>query len=121
MAAARASLPYKVSQQSNVRVLREYIGILLTQKTQLADIRAQIVAAAKDISLYSLLKTIPGIGDITAATILAEIEDIDRFSTDHQLTAYLALMLLIALVATANKLLRIIYGMWRKNEPFKLT
>ncbi len=27
---------------------------------------------------------------------------------------------MVALVATSNKLLRIIFGMWRKNEPFKL-
>ena len=182
LAAARASLPYKVSQQSNIRVLREYIGILMTHKAQLADIRAQIVAAAKEISVYSLLRTIPGVGEITAAVILAEIEDVNRFSVDHQLTAYAGLDAsvfesgkfkssrnkiskrgsaylrkalfqaakaairttkkgsvnpllqnyylkkvsagkpkMVALVATANKLLRIIYGMWRKNEPFKLT
>ena len=181
MAAARASLPYKVSQQSNIRVLREYIAILMTHKNLLTDIRAQIVAAAKEIPVFSLLKTIPGVGDITAAIILAEIEDANRFSCDHQLTAYAGLdasvfesgkfkatknkiskrgsghlrralfqatkagirvtkngpvnpMLhnyyskkvaagkpkMVALIATANKLLRIIYGMWRKNEAFKL-
>ncbi|PKM82517.1 MAG: IS110 family transposase [Firmicutes bacterium HGW-Firmicutes-14] len=182
LAAARASLPCKISQQSNIRVLREYIGILMTHKAQLADIRAQIVAAAKEIPAYSLLKTIPGVGKITAAAILAEIEDAGRFCSDHQLTAYAGLDAsvfesgkfrasknkiskcgstylrkalfqaakagirstkkgpvnpilhsyysrkvadgkpkMVALVATSNKLLRIIYGMWRKNEPFKLS
>ena len=181
VAAARASLPYKVSQQSNIRVLREYIAILRTHKDHLADVRAQIVAAAKEIPVFSLLNTIPGVGEITAAIILAEIEDASRFSCDHQLTAYAGLDAsvfesgkfkaaknkiskrgssylrkalfqaakagirkttkgpvnpilynyyslkvdhgkpkMVALVATTNKLLRIIYGMWRKNEPFKL-
>ena len=181
VAAARASLPYKVSQQSNIRVLREYITILMTHKAHLTDIRAQIVAAAKEIPVFNLLNTIPGVGEITAATILAEIEDVSKFQRDHQLTAYAgldasvfesgkfkatknkiskrgsgylrtALFLaakagirktkngpvnpllyeyysrkvdqgkpkMVALIAAANKLLRIIYGMWRKNEPFKL-
>lgn len=181
LAAARACLPYKVSQHSNVRVLREYISILLTQKGHLASLRDQIAAAAKEMPVYALLKTIPGVGGITAATILAEIEDAGKFPTDHQLTAYAGLDAsvfesgkfkasknkiskrgsghlrralvqaakagirktkkgplnpllndyyskkvaegkpkMVALVATANKLLRIIYGMWRKNEPFRL-
>lgn len=120
-------------------------------------------------------------GNITAATIVAEIEDVFKFSTAHQLVAYAGLdasvfesgkykaarnkiskrgsnylrsalfqaakagvrnlkkgpvnPLLhsyysrkvtegkpktVALIATSNKLLRIIYGMWRKNEVFKL-
>lgn len=181
LTAAGACLPYKVSQHSNVRVLREYISILLTQKGHLASLRDQIAAAAKEIPVYDLLKTIPGVGGITAATILAEIEDASKFSSDHQLTAYAGLDAsvfesgkfkasknkiskrgsghlrralvqaakagirktkkgplnpllndyyskkvaegkpkMVALVATANKLLRIIYGMWRKNEPFRL-
>lgn len=181
LTAARACLPYKVSQHSNVRVLREYISTLLTQKGQLACLRDQIVAAAKDIPVYHLLNTIPGVGGITAAVILAEIEDASKFHTDHQLTAYAGLDAsvfesgkfkaaknkiskrgsghlrralvqaamagvrktkkgpinpllnqyytkkisegkpkMVALIATANKLLRIIYGMWRKNEPFRL-
>jgi len=181
LAAARACLPYKVSQHSNVRVLREYISILLTQKGHLASLRDQIVATAKEIPVYALLNTIPGVGGITAAVILAEIEDTCKFPTDHQLTAYAGLDAsvfqsgkfraaknkiskrgsghlrralvqatkagirktkkgpinpllnsfyskkvaegkpkMVAIVATANKLLRIIYGMWRKNEPFKL-
>jgi transposase len=181
VAAARTSLPYKVSQQSNVRVLREYIVILMTHKDHLTDIQAQIVAAAKEMPIFSLLNTIPGVGEITAATILAEIEDVFKFRCNHQLTAYAGLDAsvfesgkfkatknkiskrgsgylrtalfqaakagirktkkgpvnpllyeyysrkvdqgkpkMVALIATANKLLRIICGMWRKNEPFKL-
>lgn len=180
VAAAKASLPYKVSQDSNVRVLKEYIAILLSHKGLLARLRDQIVAAAKEIPVYSLLISIPGVGGITAAIILAEIEDAHKFPTSHQLTAYAGLdssvfesgkfkaannkiskrgsghlrralvqatmagvrntkngpvnsllyhfysrklaegkPKMVALVATANKLLRIIYGMWRKNETFK--
>ncbi|GAB4275312.1 IS110 family RNA-guided transposase [Thermincola ferriacetica] len=91
LAAARACLPYKVAQQSNVRVLREYIPILMTQKRLLSGLRAQIVAAAKGIPAYSLLKTIPGVGEITAASILAEIGNITLFPTAKQLVAFAGL------------------------------
>jgi len=38
-----------------------------------------------------LLKTIPGVGDITARVILAEIGDITRFPTDKSLACYVGL------------------------------
>lgn len=181
LTAARACLPYKVAQQSNVRVLREYIPILMTQKRLLSGLRAQIVAAAKGIPAYSLLKMIPGVGEITAASILAEIGNITLFPTAKQLVAFAGLdpsvcqsgrfeadknklskrgsgylrkalyqaasagvrvtgkgpvnpllhdyysrkvaegkKKMVALPATSSKLLRIIYGVWRKNESFKL-
>jgi transposase len=182
VAAARSCLPYKVAQQSNVRVLKEYVRLLMTQKKILTDVRAQIAAAANDIPAYSLLLSIPGVGPITAATILSEIEDVSRFPTVKQLVAYAGLdasvcesgkfkasnnkiskrgsgylrkalfqaasagvrrrktgpsnpimyeyysrkvaegkSKMVALIATSNKLLRIIYGMWHNNETFKLS
>lgn len=180
LAAAKASVPYKVSQKANVRVLKEYIAILMTHKGLLASLRDQIVTAAKEIPVFAILNSIPGVGGITAATILAEIEDAGLFPGYHQLIAYAGLDTavfesgkfkatknkiskrgstylrkalvqaamagvrvtkkgpvntllhnyyskkvaegkpkMVALVATSNKLLRIIYGMWRKNETFK--
>lgn len=181
LAAANASLPYKVAEQSNVRVLAEYIPILMTHKRLLTGLRAQIVAAAKEIPAFALLKTIPGVGDITAAVIISEIGDVSKFPTVEKLVAFAGLDVsvfesgrfkssknkiskrgssylrkalfqaarsavlknkqghvnpilydfyalkveqgkkkMVALVATSSKLLRIIYGMWRKNQPFKL-
>lgn len=181
MAAAEASLPYNVAKQSNVRILREYVPVLMTQKKMLTDVRALVVAAAKEFTAFTLLKSIPGVGDLTAAVILAEIEDISLFPTARHLVAYAGLdpsvfesgrfkatsnkiskrgsnylrkalfqaamagvlkrkngasnqvlhqyytrkvsegkKKMVALIAASNKLLRIIYGVWRKNEPFKL-
>jgi len=91
LAAAKASLPYKLSQKANVRVLKEYITILMTHKDQLASIRDQIVTAAKEIPTFDLLDSIPEVGGITGATIIAEIEDAGRFPGYHQLTAYAGL------------------------------
>lgn len=180
MAAANNSLSYQVAQQSNIRVLREYIHLLATHKNILTDIRALITATAKSLSGYDLLLTIPGVGDVTAAFIISEIEDIGRFLNEKQLVAYAGLdpsiyesgkyrsanntiskrgssylrkalfqaaaaairkhkgtprnpvlyefyqskvqsgkPKMVALTATSNKLLRIIYGMWSKNQPFR--
>ena len=90
LAAARECLPYKVAQQSNVRVLREYVTLLMTQKQSVTDLRAQIASAAKLLRPYQLLLTIPGVGE-TAAIILSEIEDVNLFPTAKQFVAYAGL------------------------------
>lgn len=38
-----------------------------------------------------ILKSIPGIGDLSAIEILVELQDINRFETEDQLAAYLGL------------------------------
>lgn len=180
VAAAKACLPFKEAQQSNVRVLREYITILLTHKKVLTDIRTHLITTAKLVPAFHLLISIPGVGELTAAAIVSEIADINRFPEYHQLiafagidasvfqsgsfrasrnkiskrgSAYLrrALFLAasigvrvnkkgpinpvlfefyqlklaegkprkVALIAACNKLLRIIHGIWRKNELFR--
>lgn len=50
----------------------------------------ELVEAVKTYSLedFEILKSIPGIGDITAAQFIAEIGDINRFKSVRQLTAY---------------------------------
>ena len=44
------------------------------------------------IRIISLLKTIPGVGDITALTILSEIGDINRFPDPRHLHSYAGLV-----------------------------
>jgi len=180
-AAAKTSLSYKVAQHSNIRVLREYTNILMTQRKVLDDIRAQIVAAAKNIPVYYLLRTIPGVGEMTAAVIIAEIGDVKFFINAKKLIAFAGLdpsvfesgtykasknriskrgsnylrkalfqatmsgicirnkkpvnpvlyelysrkvaegkKKMVAIIAASSKLLRIVYGIWRNNEPFSL-
>ena len=41
--------------------------------------------------MYTLLITIPGIGNVTAAIILGEIGDINRFDNPSKLVAYAGL------------------------------
>ena len=88
---ARESLPYDKAQQSNLQVLKSYITILKTIKKELTDMRALIVSRADSLSEFRLLTSIPGVGEITAATILGEIGDISRFDSPKKLIAYAGL------------------------------
>ena len=58
---------------------------------QLAIIDKQIVEMNRHDPLARLLKTIPGIGDISARVILAEVGDIGRFPTDKSLVCFTGL------------------------------
>lgn len=91
IAAARESLSYDGAQQSNIRVLQSYVKALLTHKEILADIRAQINDWTKLSPDLHFLLSIPGIGEVTAATILGEIGDISNFDTSKQLVTYAGL------------------------------
>ena len=67
------------------------VGLLLNQydlfERQIADADAR-VASLLDGELARRLQTIPGVGPSIAATLLAEIGDIGRFSEFDQLLAY---------------------------------
>lgn len=89
--AAKESLPFNQAQASSVRILRNYIELLLSQQKILADLRAQMVYWANMSPYYSLLCSIPGVGEMTATTILAEIGDIERFPGPKQLVAFVGL------------------------------
>lgn len=180
LTAARESLPYSAAQQPAIRVLNSYIKAMLTHKDIMADIRAQIDDKTKLSQDFTLVLSIPGVGEITAATILGEIGNIEKFESSKQLIAYAGLdpsvfqsgsfraknnkiskrgstylrkalyqaasaavrkrpngpcnLVLyeyynnkinsnksprVALVATCNKLLRIIFGILKSKTPFK--
>ena len=51
-----------------------------------ADIDAEIAAFVNQMEQF--ITTIPGIGPVTGATILAEIGDIERFASPAKLVAY---------------------------------
>jgi transposase len=89
--AASESLSYDAGQQSNIIILRNYIILLRTYQSILVDIRDQIKKWSKLSPELSLLLSIDGVGDITAATILGEIGDISRFISAKKLTAFAGL------------------------------
>lgn len=91
LTAARESLTYDAAQQSNIIALKGYITFLRTFQQIMADIRTQMIKWSKLSPELSLLLSIPGVGEITAATILGEIGDISKFSSAKKLAAYAGL------------------------------
>jgi transposase len=67
----------------------------------MADIREAIASTKKQLTkdltrsargpIFTRLQTIPGIGPYVAASIIGEIQDMERFKTAHALTAYAGL------------------------------
>jgi len=176
---ARDSLPDSDATFAHQIALRNYIGLLQSHQTGLSDLQHHLLQLASSLPEHALLRSIPGVGPLTAATIQAEIGDIKRFPSVKQLTAfagldssvyesgtfkanqnriskrgssYLRTALFqasvagiskqingprneilsryyqlkrsqgkpakVAIIATANKLLRIVYGVWSSNSPF---
>jgi transposase len=87
--AAAARNPFeKTVYQSHILNLGMYINILLQYKEHLSKLEAEIDALAKEIEEYTILKSIPGIREKIAATIISEIGEIDRFNNPKKLVAF---------------------------------
>ena len=87
--AAAARNPFeKTVYQSHILSLGMYIKMILQYKEHLAKLESEIDALAKDIEEYNIIKSIPGIGEKIAATIISEIGEIDRFTDPKKLVAF---------------------------------
>ncbi|MDQ0154242.1 IS110 family transposase [Robertmurraya andreesenii] len=87
MAAARNPFE-KTVYQSHILSLGMYINIILQYKEHLSKLESEIDALAKEIEEYNIIKSIPGIGEKIAATIISEIGEIDRFNHPKKLVAF---------------------------------
>jgi transposase len=94
---ARDFAPLSINNPSNVAMIGVYISMIKTLDENLAKILKairQLITEdmAKDTPMLSLtlelLQSIPGIGLLTAATILAEVGDFKAFSKPGKLAAY---------------------------------
>jgi transposase len=74
--------------QSHILSLGMYINILLQYKEHLSKLDSEIDALAKEVEEYNIIKSIPGIGEKIAATIISEIGEIDRFNDPKKLVAF---------------------------------
>ena len=73
---ARQSLPDPQAAFAQRIAIRNYILLLQSYRAGQSDIQKHMQSLAKQLPHYHLLKSIPGVGPLTAATILAEIGDI---------------------------------------------
>lgn len=71
-------------------VLRLYSNIKRTSK-QIDEVKMQLTELIKDKAEYKLLLTIPGIGPVTAAAIMASVGDTGAFKNGRQLAAWIGL------------------------------
>ena len=94
---AREFAPLSINNPSNVAMMGVYISMIKTLDENLTKILKairQLITEdmAKDTPMLSLtlelLQSIPGIGLLTAATILAEVGDFSAFSKPGKLVAY---------------------------------
>lgn len=77
------------STRMRVRQLLQAIDLL---DRQMAEVDQAIAAHVAEEPFFELLATIPGVGVILGAIILAEAGDLRRFKTPHQFAAYTGLV-----------------------------
>lgn len=88
---ANHSLPDLHAIMAQKIVLMHYIKLLKTYQDCMNDLLLTMESLAESVETYHLLRTIPGVGPLTAAMLLAEIGDIKRFPSVKQLTAFAGL------------------------------
>jgi transposase len=81
----------KVVQDSVDIVLATYARLIQTLKKQVKELEKGIKAMFEIIPEAQCLKSIPGIGDVYAAGIAAELANIDRFDTQAKVAKYAGL------------------------------
>ncbi|CAH0313231.1 hypothetical protein SRABI96_05095 [Peribacillus sp. Bi96] len=88
MAAAAQNPFQKNLYHSLILSLDMYINMLLEYKKHLSKLEDEIDALAKGIEECKIIRSIPGIGEKIAATIISEIGEIDRFNHPKKLVAF---------------------------------
>ncbi|WP_408008457.1 IS110 family transposase [Pseudalkalibacillus sp. A8] len=86
--AARQDPFQRTLYQSQIISLQMYIHLLLEYQKHLSVLKEEIDAQAQELYEYDLIRSIPGIGDKIAATILSEVGEIDRFHHPKKLVAF---------------------------------
>jgi transposase len=74
--------------QSHIMSIGMYVDMLLQYKEHLSKLEAEIDALAQEIEEYQIIKSVPGIGEKIAATIISEIGEIERFNNPKKLVAF---------------------------------
>jgi transposase len=88
MAAAERNPFKETAFPSHLISLELLIHLLLQYQEHLAKLDKSIEALAEELMEYDLIQSIPGIGTKIAASILAEIGEIDRFDHAKKLIAF---------------------------------
>lgn len=76
---------------AQVEMLRSMVTLLLSMQAQVETIEEQMRQLAEELPEVELVKSIPGVGDKLAATIISEIGDAQQFEDPKQLVAFAGL------------------------------
>lgn len=78
-----------LQSESHFRLsLEKYMSVIEHLNKEIREMEKVVKEKVSETKEMTLLKSIPGIGDILSATIMAEIGDIQRFRSPKQLQAY---------------------------------
>lgn len=93
-AANRAGFPERFPQGAVRTSIGADCRLLEELDTLIAELERQLVRTAKadDVASFYRLRSVPGIGEILALTILYEIPDFDRFDTVQEFASYARLV-----------------------------
>jgi transposase len=76
----------------NRTVMAAYVNDLINARKARSALLLQIRKESKDVHIIQLLKTVPGIGLLTAFALYTELIDINRFRTLDNLASYVGLV-----------------------------
>lgn len=79
MMTAAQNSPVLAICESHRVLVREMMELLSRHQEHLKQIETEMEAVARDIHEYDSIRSIPGVGDKIAATILSEVGEVDRF------------------------------------------
>ena len=88
-----ATQAYSVVEKDDFRVKQvrrriQNVRRLIDDKN---SVRKELIKVATELPEFALLESIPGIGELTSALLLAELGDIHRFKTNKQVNAFVGI------------------------------
>lgn len=87
-AMAQNGIPVLPNTLSTKIAVTEAVRLLHEAEDSRSTILAQMQALAKTLPEYTVVRNLPGIGDILTPMLIAEIGDVRRFKNKHSLIAY---------------------------------
>lgn len=88
----KTSINFLNEETEREPAIKGYLEVIDFHKKKLLEINEQILKLAEKDEQAQLLMTIPGISGIRAMTLIAEIGDINRFSTAEKFCSYSGLV-----------------------------
>jgi len=81
-----------VSVSSNeIYNLKQLITLLKAHAKEIDKTKEKMISLAKESPLFLIILSIPGIGELSASLLLAELKDVTRFNNVKQINAYCGL------------------------------